>query len=358
MDYSQNTIFVSIISYKDDTDEIRETINNLLTKAFNPKRIRIGLCIQTDSHYDFSEFSDNIVAIVKVDEKSPFGVSRARSILKDMCVDEDYFLQIDSHSDCTQNWDWLVIQDYNYVSKTVNNDKIILSNKHFMTHDLLGNKFEFIYKDNDKNIPLLYHNFRYILGVPTIDNGPFYDNFKDFFDKNKVGHLVKTQFLSAHFVFSGRSFIENFRMSHYIPFYGEEPELSLRLFCEGWDIYNYYERAIIMHDSTRSMHNKKWQTLQYDQENAYPLVKSYSPEKEVAKLFRYGKNMFVDVINKERSIKDFFDYHQVVEHRRPENVPEDFTDEWAHNKFKDAPGHAPYTPEDFAKEIAETNKGL
>ncbi|MEY3378231.1 MAG: hypothetical protein RLZZ328_1391 [Bacteroidota bacterium] len=354
MNNDDKKIFISIVAYKDDADEIEETINNLVKNAHRPGRLRFALCLQTNKKYDFSHIDANIVGIVYFKEDEPFGVSRARSILKDMCVDENYFLQIDSHSDCTKNWDYLCIEDYENLVKESENKKIVLSCKHFMSHDIYNQKFNYIYRDNDRNNPLLYHNLRYIFGVPTVDNGPFYENFKEFFDKNKINHLVKTQFLSAHFVFSGRPFIENFRMSHYILFYGEEPEFSLRLFCEGWDIYNYYDRAIIVHDSSRSMHNNKFKELQH--ENAYPIIQSYSNEKEVALLFREGKNKFVDVNNCERTLEDFYNYHQVLPHRRAYNLSIDYTDDWVHNKFKDLPGHGPYTAEEFENEIKQTNK--
>lgn len=341
------SIYVSIAAYMDDSKNVIETINNLLSKAEYPNRVRFGVCFQGKDRVDLSNIP-NVIHTVYTRPSEPFGVSKSRSLLKDMCGDEDFFLQIDSHADCVDNWDTNVIRDYNMVCNKTNNNKIVFSSKHFQKHDTSNNIINYKYAKEDRNIPLLFHNLTYRDGIPKIDTAPFYENHPDIFKKNSVEHLVKTQFLSAHFVFAGRSFIEQFRMSNYIVFFGEEPELSLRLFCEGFDIYTYYDRAIIIHNERFSYHN-----VSYNKDSWIDPVyyKTYDDKKEISKLFREGKNRFVSVLNKERTIKDFFDFHIVPEHRRPHNIQDEFYDPIEPNKSDDSPGHMPYDHSLYIEEL-------
>lgn len=338
----------------DDDKNVIETINNLLNKAEYPNRVRFGVCFQSNPGIDLSHIP-NVIHVVHAKPLEPFGVSKSRSILKDMCGDEDFFLQIDSHADAVDNWDTHVINDYEMICNKTDNDKIVFSSKHFQKHDISGNIIPYKYVANDRNIPILFHNLTYRDGIPKIDTAPFYENHLEIFKNNSIKHLVKTQFLSAHFVFSGRSFIEKFRMSNYIVFFGEEPELSLRLFCEGFDIYSYYDRAIIVHNENNSYHN-----LSYDKDSwINPLNYSkYNDKEEVSKLFRDGYNKFVSVLNKERSLKDFFDFHHVPEHRRPINIPYDFYDPIEPNKSDDSPGHKPYEHDLYLDELKRYESGL
>lgn len=343
------TIFVSIVAYRGDSYNILSTINNLLSKAANPERIRIGICYQNDEYIDFKQIK-NVKHIVHASVDEEFGVTRSRSLLKDMVTSEDFFLQIDSHSDFTQNWDFHVIDDFERVSRVAGNN-IIFSSRHFRKYDIYDKEIKYEYRENDKDLPLLFHNLTYLYGIPKIDISPFYSDHKDIFDKNKVHHLIKTQFLSAHFIFAGQNFIKNFRMSNYINFFGEEPELSLRLFCEGFDIYNYYDRAIVIHDDKKS-----WHVSSYNTEWINPVeFRLYNDKEEVAKLFRHGKNSFVSVNNLARSLDDFFNFHMVPEHRKAYNFALNYSDEQSFNKLDDSPGHGQYKSNDYFNELSYFN---
>ncbi len=222
-----------------------------------------------------------------------------------------------------------------------------------MKYDVYGKEITYHYYD-DKDIPVWFHNLNWSNGIPVVDIAPYYHTLKSDFDKNKVDHLLCTNFLSAHFVFSGKHFIDHFQMSTYITFFGEEPEFSLRLFCDGYNIYNYYDRAIIIHDNTRSFHHTQYHEIVNIKKEKYVLDYSkYNPYKEVENLFRYGKNHFIDLTNKERTVKDFFDFHLIAEKRRIWNLPEGFSDPIDYNKYTDKPGHDIYSEEYLENQIKE-----
>jgi hypothetical protein len=347
-------IFVSIAAYRGDVFTVEETINNLISKAKHPERLRFGVCMQNDSYVNLkSKFKDNVVDVVFISLDQFFGVTRARAILKNMCTEEDYFLQVDSHADAIQDWDYYVIQDYENVVKKTNNNKIVLSSKHMMKYTTDNEEILYQYDDN-KDVPVWFHNFNWLNGIPAIDISPFYNSMKDIFDKTKVDHLLLTNFLSAHFVFSGKHFIDNFNMSTYITFFGEEPEFSLRLFCDGYDIYNYYDRAIIIHDSNRSFHHVEYnEIINVKKEEYIKEPRGYNSLKEVENLFRYGKNNFINLENKQRSVKDFFDFHLISEKRRIYNLPEGYSDPSDYNKYTDKPGHDVYSVEYLEKQLKE-----
>lgn len=98
------TIFVSVASYRDP--DTKATVQDALAKARRPGRVRIGIVAQ----YDVVGGSDDkhFVGLEcgVVDMRDAAGPCPARALaMARLYDDEDFFLQIDSHTRFSQDWD-------------------------------------------------------------------------------------------------------------------------------------------------------------------------------------------------------------------------------------------------------------
>ena len=111
------TIFVSIASYRDP--EAPHTLHSLFSRAADPSRVVVGVCFQCDETEDADcmdlsglepAWRAN-VRVLRMPWKAAKGPVWARhQIQSQLFDDEDYFLQIDSHTRFAQGWDERLIR--------------------------------------------------------------------------------------------------------------------------------------------------------------------------------------------------------------------------------------------------------
>ena len=103
------TIFVSIANYRDS--ETPHTLRDLYAKAAHPERVFVGIFSQTvpgvdDDCLPIDGFPPPQVRQLRIDARESLGACWARHrILTELYQDEDYVLQIDSHSRFVEGWD-------------------------------------------------------------------------------------------------------------------------------------------------------------------------------------------------------------------------------------------------------------
>lgn len=108
-----DTIFVAVPSYRDP--ECRHTVDDLLSKATHPSRIRIGICLQDDEQEDDTrqyleaKYSPEQVRIKYVDYRDAAGPCVARFEAQKLWESEKFYLQIDSHMRFREGWDAFLI---------------------------------------------------------------------------------------------------------------------------------------------------------------------------------------------------------------------------------------------------------
>jgi len=114
------SIFVSIASYRDKL--ISQTLESLFTNCSNLQNIYVGVFLQikdkseeiNDSTY--KKYYRNL-RIIKTDYRDAKGPLFARQlIVYNLYRNEDYFLQIDSHTIFAKNWDIKMINEINMIS--------------------------------------------------------------------------------------------------------------------------------------------------------------------------------------------------------------------------------------------------
>ena len=110
-----SSIFVSIASYKDA--ELAHTISSLILNSSSANKVRIVVLLQCDGN-GFRELqhlgcSGHVnLRCIQVNSQESQGVCWARAEIQKLYNGEDYYLQLDSHTQFTEGWDTLLINDH------------------------------------------------------------------------------------------------------------------------------------------------------------------------------------------------------------------------------------------------------
>ena len=241
-------IFVQIASYRDP--DLINTITDLYSKANNPKAISVGLCHQYgEDEWDNPTLflnRDNIRTL-SIHHRLSRGACWARSITQDLWQNEDFTLQVDSHSRFEQGWDYSLLKLF----ESANNPKIVFSAYPSMFTP--GQDYEKF----DKNI--------YTCHVYNMKDGFISARPRSIKDRSSIIPAVA---VAAGFLFGPSSIINDIRYDPDFYFTGEEAALALRLFTHGYDIY-HPNIALVYHYYTRKEQKKHWS----DHKNHYEYTK-------------------------------------------------------------------------------------
>jgi hypothetical protein len=239
------SVYVSICCLGKD-NELERTIENCFSFAENPQEVYIGLAMigKEDFYKNISEkYKDNKnISIVYADIKDNIGIGRNRNLAASMYKDQDYFLQIDSHTYFIHKWDTHLIEQERLARSFVNNEKVILTSYAAgYSYDTLDNvNFYPIFKTK-----LLSHtrwdNFFFRENgsvIPKWKHTPFEECSED---EDIIKEIKKTGFapvdkISAHFMFGNRHLAKNLSLPEYVIFWEEEILQSIELIDKGFTL--------------------------------------------------------------------------------------------------------------------------
>lgn len=102
-----SSIFVQIASFNDN--ELKKTIADCMLKSSKKNKIFFGIheCYINEK----TKFDSNNVKIIYSKAPENLGVGKARYLANTLYANEDYYLQIDSHSRFIENWDSVLINN-------------------------------------------------------------------------------------------------------------------------------------------------------------------------------------------------------------------------------------------------------
>lgn len=246
------SIYVSIPNCLDK--EYYKTLDDIFLNSDNPNNIYVGTAhsipFKNKKHIDeiknnTSQYSNIRFKFLNHYRNSGVGYGRKESM--SMYDGEDYILQIDSHTMLKQSWDTKLIEYYNNAKNfSKNKNKTILStylscykyydNKnrdycfgvlppyscYISEEDIIAFDRDF---DSKKNWKSLYSPIpRWV--TPTEDD--FYNFIKN--------NFVLAQKISANFIFSNKTFAEDYNKSIPFPFifFEEEFIMSVELYNLGY----------------------------------------------------------------------------------------------------------------------------
>jgi hypothetical protein len=256
----ENSIFVSIASYRDD--ECEKTIKSLFDNAKNKNNCFIGICQQNNFNTDNdclinNEWNCNI-RIIRIPYFEAKGPTYARYLCSGLWNGEEYYLQIDSHTIFIKDWDEKLIN----MIKEIKNRK--LSFKPVISHYPID-----IIKINEKTntIPHIHSAQYNKKDILVLSPAVYTDTNNDY----KLSY-----FMSAGMFFCESKFLNEIPFDPTLDylFEGEEILTSVKFYTNGWDVFTPKEN-IIYHEYGRENKPKYYidNNKTYNPDNAILKVK-------------------------------------------------------------------------------------
>lgn len=231
------TIFVSIASFRDE--QLERTVRTCLANAKNPENIKIGICWQYDESENLNMFDgDSRIQTHKVYWKDAEGsVCWARKLIQEKFFrDEDFYMQVDSHTIFAVNWDELLINMYHQLPTR----KGIISVGPPYYYDMsapaaLPPRPEDITESRSDG--LLYDCVVQKQKIDDINPGTSYFTY-GFLPAENLNKPIPARHISAAIVFAPGDWVREVPYDPNLYFHGEEATLALRSWTRGWDIFN------------------------------------------------------------------------------------------------------------------------
>jgi len=234
-------IFVQFASYRDP--QLIPTIEDMLAKAANPEQFSFGICWQYGPDEDPNVFDgkENYRVIKKPYTESE-GLGWARALTNTLYDGEELTLQLDSHHRFAQDWDKMLLEDYEQ-ALTMSSKPII------STYCTPFNPEQPI----TDTAPCLMSQYEFS-SDKLLMSMPYY--IQDYKTRTRV---IKARTISGHFFLVNGKFIEEVPYDPDIYFggYTEETTMSVRAWTRGYDFFSPY-RQYIWHEYTRNYRVKHW----------------------------------------------------------------------------------------------------
>ncbi len=239
--------FVSIASYRDM--ELSDTIDSVVNNSTHDLHISIVEQCTPRERIDISKWeSDRVrVSLQWMPPLQARGAGYARHLAIQKYANEDYYLQIDSHTDLIQNWDTKMIAALNLACETEKSSKVILSQ---YPASYTPHNHERIRQKGTRYDPNPMRTRPYVAKrgqlaakrVPLEGDAP-----------------QPSTIVLAGYIFGPGSFTELGYPSN-IAFWGEEFYVSINAWMKGWRIYSPHE-MYVWHHYARDYHSKVWDDL-------------------------------------------------------------------------------------------------
>lgn len=130
LDEQNSFIFVSVASFRDL--QCSNTIDSIFNNASNPERIVVGVCEQNSNVEENcikKPVINGKIKMISINANKARGPCLARYYVSTLFNNEDVFLQIDSHTKFTKNWDNKIIKMLNNMPYDI--DKAVISHYPF-----------------------------------------------------------------------------------------------------------------------------------------------------------------------------------------------------------------------------------
>lgn len=259
-------ILITIASFLDP--ELPLTIQDCVNKAKNPESLRFAICLQHD--YKDISLIDNLpynISVKKYHYTESKGVGWARQITQTMYNDEEYVLQVDSHTRFIKNWDEIAITELNKFDKAI-----------------LSFSPPLYFRDNGQDTEFRYINQLDRMVVPRAQSfvGDWWVYYGGFdYETNTNFKNIKVAFSFGGFVFSKGQFIKDVPHDPMLYYWGEEQSMYLRAFTNGYDIYTP-SQIVAWHRAHTHEDNvpKTWHVIS-DEQNQLLNNAAYDRTKEI-----------------------------------------------------------------------------
>lgn len=234
------TIHIQIASYRDD--ELIKTIKSCLSQAAQPERLNFAIYHQYDdeTRNQLSEYvNDKRFTVKSLSWREARGVGVARRFCNDAYLGQDFYLQIDSHMRFTEDWDELLINEWERCGDSL---AILSSYPPAYVYEPSGTEKLFRAKPNRLVVDDIFMS-----DIPTFYGKGLPEDHRQ--------NPQRALFASGGFQFGPGDVCKKSPYESEISFMGEEIVHSLRLFVAGFHIFTPIEQPI-HHLYTRSENQK------------------------------------------------------------------------------------------------------
>lgn len=240
-------IFISVASYRDK--ELDSTLRSAVQMASKPDKLHFGIVYQGTERErpDFSFLPK--YSLISMHPREARGVGYARSKAMDLYRDEEYYLQIDSHTQFVKDWDIKLLEQLKLAQSQTRYKAIISA------------------------YPLQYYRENNKIFLQTKSTNDFSANpnkqkvklrkTKEWtaermeFDNLKKGLPELSNTVLGGFIFTYGSIVKDVPYDPEISFFGEEICFAMRAWTRGYDIYSPSE-VILYHFYGRGGQPKVW----------------------------------------------------------------------------------------------------
>jgi hypothetical protein len=272
----------------------------------NPAKLIVGLCIQNDDGDEpcflknpaLAPYKNNIRTI-NLSHYEAKGPTWARYLCTTLMQNEDYFLQVDSHTLFDKDWDAKLISMVADIKANTSSKDVVLSHYPPLYEDY-GNP-----NRDKKTVDTICQSFFNERGMVSFLGAEGVDM--------KKHKYVQTPHIAAGMFFCEGKCIKEVPYDPHLPnlFVGEEILHSARVWTAGYDIYTPQE-IVVYHLYTRADQPHVWDDKKdYNDEDAFNKAKMILgfennldekvPKHVKANIDKYG-------LGKKRSLKQFFDF--------------------------------------------------
>lgn len=229
-----NSIFVAIASFLDY--EVVYTILDCINKASSPDNLHFSICLQYDSNANTSEnILDTLenkynIQIEKYHYSESEGGCWARQIAQKNYNNETFSLQVDSHTRFIQDWDKIIIRDYNTLVENGHSKPLLtFLPPPYSRNDEAGIDYDFkhLYELDKLNIP----KFKRMSTEYWLE----YVGYGD--EKNINFTPTEIKILYGGFVFSSGEWVKEVEQDPEHYYTGEELALAIRSYTHGYSLY-------------------------------------------------------------------------------------------------------------------------
>jgi hypothetical protein len=258
------SIFISIASYKDPL--LVSTIFSAYNNAENKNDLIFSICDQSDNGIRVNEiaFSDQI-HYDHVDPVFAKGPCWARHRAQSFFNEEDFFLQVDSHTQFAPKWDSIFIEQLEKISANQKNDEyfkkpIITSYpRSFKVLDFEKGLFELNTGDKHTQVITYKKDSLFLKGSFSRQNGIPTKH-------NDITHAI---LMAAGCIFTSGSFVKEIPYDPNYYFYGEELSMALRAFTHGYSFFHIPDAPLFhLYTDTNNLTRKLHWDLEDDQKRA------------------------------------------------------------------------------------------
>ena len=242
------SIFISIASYRDP--EVVRTIRSALDNASGIYNIHFGVVLQ-EHNRDLPDLSwvPNL-NLKTMHPKEAKGAGYARSIAMNLYNNQDYYLQVDSHTIFEKDWDLLCVSEFKKAQEISKNNKIILSYYPPPYFVELNNTISYPTKDKER-VPYPTRQ------KPWLNKRKSWTALRISFDDKNFRLPEKSSTVLGGFIFSSGDITKEVPYDPDISFFGEEVCFAMRAWTRGWDIYSP-SKKIVYHFYGRGGYKKIW----------------------------------------------------------------------------------------------------